>query len=73
MDREKELLKLFCVLPEGEQKEILYEVKKRVIAYEADYTKMTAEEKRNLGQAKLHATRPSEITDWEDVDPSEQE
>lgn len=69
----KRVIRVFCVLPEKEQKDISYEIKKRVISYEPDYGKLTGEEKRTLGQAKLHATRPGEITDWEDIDPSEQE
>lgn len=62
----KEAMDLMEILPENEQDFALEFIKKLVIAWDPDYTKLTPAEKRELDEAtKDKETIPHDAINWD--------
>lgn len=62
----KEIINLIEILPESEQNFALEFVKKLVLAWDPDFTKLTPAERKELDEAMAdHETIPHDAIDWD--------
>lgn len=62
----KEIVNLIEILPESEQNFALEFVKKLVLAWDPDFTKLTPAERKELDEAMAdHETIPHDAIDWD--------
>lgn len=61
-------IKLMEMLPEDDQKFALEFIKKLVLAWDPDFTRLTDKEKASLENTKLEVSYNSNEIDWDNLD-----
>ena len=63
----KEMIDLMEILPESDQNLALELVRKLVLAWDPDFTKVTDEERRNIEEAEQSGFVDEEDINWDDL------
>lgn len=61
----KEIVTMLDMLPESDQALVSEIVKKLVLAWDPDFTKLTAEERRELEETRSSGYTPASEIDWD--------
>lgn len=64
----KQMIELYEMLPEQDQELALETIKRFVLAWDPDFTKVTPDERKRIDEAEASGFVPDDEIDWDNLD-----